>query len=303
MVDRDQRLARRERQPLAGEQRDHHPADQARAGGRGDRIDIARSTSSPRPAPARSGRAGSRHGRARRSPARRRHRAGARCVLADHRLREDAPVAGHQRRRAVVARGFKAKDDRRHFASGPLPDPRRCTRGGACRDFASGLADRRWRWRRRARSRRRSRPRSAGPTAGSQIVEIKTTGDKVQDRPLAEIGGKALWTKELDRALLDGEVDFCVHSMKDVESDRPDGDPHRGGAPARRRPRPDHRRRVDRQAEAGRDGRHFVAAPRGAAAAAAARPQDRADPRQCRNPAEEGRERARSTRPCSPRRA
>jgi len=43
----------------------------------------------------------------------------------------------------------------------------------------------------------------------------------VKDRPLAEIGGKALWTKELDRALLAGEVDFCVHSMKDVESIRP----------------------------------------------------------------------------------
>ncbi len=56
-----------------------------------------------------------------------------------------------------------------------------------------------------------------------QIVPIKTTGDEVQDRPLAEIGGKALWTKELDRALLAGEVDFCVHSMKDVESDRPPG--------------------------------------------------------------------------------
>ena len=59
------------------------------------------------------------------------------------------------------------------------------------------------------------------PEAWVQIVEIKTTGDKVQDRPLAEIGGKALWTKELDRALLEGEVDFCVHSMKDVESVRP----------------------------------------------------------------------------------
>ena len=59
------------------------------------------------------------------------------------------------------------------------------------------------------------------PEGYVQIVEITTTGDKVQDRPLAEIGGKALWTKELDRALLDGEVDFCVHSMKDVESDRP----------------------------------------------------------------------------------
>ena len=61
------------------------------------------------------------------------------------------------------------------------------------------------------------------PDGWVQIVEIKTTGDKVQDRPLAEIGGKALWTKELDRALIEGEVDFCVHSMKDVESERPDG--------------------------------------------------------------------------------
>jgi hydroxymethylbilane synthase len=59
------------------------------------------------------------------------------------------------------------------------------------------------------------------PDGWVEIVTIKTTGDKVQDRPLAELGGKALWTKELDRALLEGEVDFCVHSMKDVESVRP----------------------------------------------------------------------------------
>jgi hydroxymethylbilane synthase len=59
------------------------------------------------------------------------------------------------------------------------------------------------------------------PDGWVQIVEIATTGDKVKDRPLAQIGGKGLWTKELDRALLAGEVDFCVHSMKDVESDRP----------------------------------------------------------------------------------
>src|ERR1043165_2177222 len=59
------------------------------------------------------------------------------------------------------------------------------------------------------------------PDGWVQIVEIKTTGDKVQDRPLADLGGKALWTKELDRALLEGEVHFCVHSMKDVESVRP----------------------------------------------------------------------------------
>lgn len=54
-----------------------------------------------------------------------------------------------------------------------------------------------------------------------EIVVIKTTGDQVQDRALAEIGGKALWTKELDRALLAGEIDGAVHSMKDVETVRP----------------------------------------------------------------------------------
>ncbi len=54
------------------------------------------------------------------------------------------------------------------------------------------------------------------------IVAIKTTGDRVQDRPLAEIGGKALWTKELEAALADGRIDVAVHSMKDVETWRPD---------------------------------------------------------------------------------
>ena len=54
-----------------------------------------------------------------------------------------------------------------------------------------------------------------------EIHVVKTTGDRVQDRALAEIGGKALWTKELDRALLGGEIDFAVHSMKDVETIRP----------------------------------------------------------------------------------
>src|SRR4029453_14311901 len=61
------------------------------------------------------------------------------------------------------------------------------------------------------------------PDGWVEIITISTTGDKVQDRPLAEIGGKALWTKELDRAVLGGEVYFCVHSMKDVESVRPEG--------------------------------------------------------------------------------
>lgn len=59
------------------------------------------------------------------------------------------------------------------------------------------------------------------PEGAVELVVVRTTGDKVQDRPLAEIGGKALWTKELDRALLAGEVDACVHSLKDVETIRP----------------------------------------------------------------------------------
>jgi hydroxymethylbilane synthase len=54
-----------------------------------------------------------------------------------------------------------------------------------------------------------------------QIQVVETTGDRVQDRPLADIGGKQLWTKELDRALMEEEVDFCVHSLKDVEAIRP----------------------------------------------------------------------------------
>ena len=59
------------------------------------------------------------------------------------------------------------------------------------------------------------------PAGHVEIVPIKTSGDRIVDRPLAEVGGKGLWTKELDSALLNGDVDFTVHSMKDVEVIRP----------------------------------------------------------------------------------
>ena len=55
-----------------------------------------------------------------------------------------------------------------------------------------------------------------------QLVPMLSSGDKDQSRPLAEIGGKALWTKELERALIEREIDIAVHSMKDVETVRPD---------------------------------------------------------------------------------
>ena len=56
-----------------------------------------------------------------------------------------------------------------------------------------------------------------------QIVEIRTTGDRIQDVPLAEVGGKGLFTKELDEALLDDRIDAAVHSLKDLPFSMPEG--------------------------------------------------------------------------------
>ncbi len=61
------------------------------------------------------------------------------------------------------------------------------------------------------------------PEAAFTIEVIQTTGDAVQDRPLSEIGGKGLFTKEIEQALLDRRIDIAVHSMKDVATVLPDG--------------------------------------------------------------------------------
>ncbi len=61
------------------------------------------------------------------------------------------------------------------------------------------------------------------PEDAVAIVVIKTSGDQVQDRPLAEIGGKGLFTKEIEEALHEGAIDLAVHSMKDVPTALPDG--------------------------------------------------------------------------------
>lgn len=61
------------------------------------------------------------------------------------------------------------------------------------------------------------------PDLRVELVPIKTTGDKILDVPLAKIGGKALFTKEIDEALLDGRIDLAVHSLKDVPFELPAG--------------------------------------------------------------------------------
>jgi hydroxymethylbilane synthase len=56
-----------------------------------------------------------------------------------------------------------------------------------------------------------------------EIVVIRTSGDRIQDRPLADVGGKGLFTKEIEEAMLDNRIDLAVHSMKDVETWLSDG--------------------------------------------------------------------------------
>ena len=61
------------------------------------------------------------------------------------------------------------------------------------------------------------------PEAAFEVVVIKVTGDQIQDRSLKEIGGKGLFTREIEDALLDGGVDIAVHSMKDMPTVQPEG--------------------------------------------------------------------------------
>jgi len=61
------------------------------------------------------------------------------------------------------------------------------------------------------------------PGTTVELIKITTKGDKILDVPLAKVGGKGLFVKELEDALLDGRTDLAVHSMKDVPTDLPDG--------------------------------------------------------------------------------
>ena len=68
----------------------------------------------------------------------------------------------------------------------------------------------------------RAVPELAAPDA-VEIVTIKTTGDQIQDRPLSEAGGKGLFVKEIEEALIAGHIDLAVHSLKDLETWLPAG--------------------------------------------------------------------------------
>jgi len=61
------------------------------------------------------------------------------------------------------------------------------------------------------------------PEAAFEVVVIKVTGDQIQDRALKEIGGKGLFTREIEEALLNGSIDIAVHSMKDMPTLQPEG--------------------------------------------------------------------------------
>lgn len=61
------------------------------------------------------------------------------------------------------------------------------------------------------------------PTLEVELVKVHTTGDKILDAPLAKIGGKGLFTKELELQLAAGAIDLAVHSLKDVPTDLPNG--------------------------------------------------------------------------------
>src|SRR5882724_7616626 len=65
--------------------------------------------------------------------------------------------------------------------------------------------------------------RAAHPSLQIELVRMTTQGDRIVDRPLADIGGKGLFIKELETALEEHRADIAVHSMKDVPSDMPPG--------------------------------------------------------------------------------
>src|SRR5690349_1914711 len=98
------------------------------------------------------------------------------------------------------------------------------------------------------------------PAASIEIVPIRTTGDRMAAAPLAQVGGKGLFIKELEQALIDGRIDLAVHSMKDLPAQLAPGF-RIAAVPERADPRDG---LLTRPARAGSDGGSLAALPRGA---------------------------------------
>src|SRR5450432_1341643 len=62
-----------------------------------------------------------------------------------------------------------------------------------------------------------------GGLEAAPLIHITTSGDRILDRPLTEVGGKGLFTKEIEEALLDGRIDCAIHSLKDMPAQAPPG--------------------------------------------------------------------------------
>ena len=171
-----------------------------------------------------------------------RHHAAIRAMfleLRQHEVAEDAPVGGDNRRRRLVATRLDTENDHAkcsltragltvaspvrwwpHFNKMPADLAHDRSSHPHRHAAAARSRWRRPRWCARASSRRS--PALAGPGA-VEVVVIRTTGDKILDRPLADIGGKGLFSKEIDEAMLAGAIDLAVHSVKDLPTWLPDG--------------------------------------------------------------------------------
>ena len=140
------------------------------------------------------------------------------------------------------------------------------------------------------------------PEEHFEIVVIKTSGDMIQDRPLSEVGGKGLFTKELDQAQLEGAIDIAVHSAKDLPTLLPEGLVVAGYLP----------REDVRDAFIGGAAKTLMRSAAGARVGSASlrrqamikppapRPSGRAFARQCPDPACAKSKAANSPRPCWP---
>src|SRR5690606_3922276 len=112
-------------------------------------------------------------------------------------------------------RGGPSRSTPREASVGPRPPVRIGTRKSLLARTQAGMMQ-------RAIARALGAPESAADEV-APLVFITTTGDQVQDRRLLEIGGKALFTKEIEQALLEGRIDVAIHSMKDVPAVQPEG--------------------------------------------------------------------------------